>query len=101
MARWFFRVGGAAGTIAQTISAYDMTVSDASYGHTEHYVSNVPALALTALAGEEDRRGVLSAGFQLHVAKPVDTVRLTRAVLELAHGASSPPGSIPARGSGG
>ena len=27
--RWFFRVGGAAGTIAKSISAYDMTVSDA------------------------------------------------------------------------
>ena len=30
--RWFFRVGGAAGTIAKSISAYDMTVSDAIYG---------------------------------------------------------------------
>src|SRR5262245_10513 len=39
VARWFFRVGGAAGTIAKTISAYDMTVSDAIYGHTERYVS--------------------------------------------------------------
>jgi len=39
VARWFFRVGGAAGTIAKTISAYDMTVSDALYGQCEHYVS--------------------------------------------------------------
>jgi hypothetical protein len=39
VARWFFRVGGAAGTIAKTISAYDMTVSDAIYGHAERYVS--------------------------------------------------------------
>lgn len=31
VARWFFRVGGAAGTIAKTISAYDMTVSDLLY----------------------------------------------------------------------
>jgi hypothetical protein len=37
--RWFFRVGGAAGTIAKSISAYDMTVSDAIYGPTERYVS--------------------------------------------------------------
>ncbi len=36
--RWFFRVGGAAGTIAKSISAYDMAVSDAIYGHTERYV---------------------------------------------------------------
>lgn len=39
VARWFFRVGGAAGTIAKTISAYDMTISDAIYGPTERYVS--------------------------------------------------------------
>src|SRR5438128_10814257 len=32
VARRFFHVGGAAGTIAKTISAYDMTFSDAIYG---------------------------------------------------------------------
>ncbi len=36
--RWFFRVGGAAGTIAKSISAYDMSVSDAIYGECERYV---------------------------------------------------------------
>ncbi|MFZ5890892.1 MAG: TonB-dependent receptor [Myxococcota bacterium] len=36
--RWFFRVGGAAGTIAKSISAYDMAVSDAIYGRTQRYV---------------------------------------------------------------
>ncbi len=36
--RWFFRSGGAAGTIAKSISAYDMTVSDAIYGQTRRYV---------------------------------------------------------------
>jgi hypothetical protein len=39
VARWFFRVGGAAGTVAKTMSAYDMAVSDAIYGPTEQYVS--------------------------------------------------------------
>jgi hypothetical protein len=37
--RWFFRVGGAAGTVAKSISAYDMTVSDAIYGSGDRYVS--------------------------------------------------------------
>lgn len=37
--RWFFQVGGASGTVAKTISAYDMVVSDAIYGRTERYVS--------------------------------------------------------------
>jgi hypothetical protein len=39
VARWFFAVGGAAGTVAKTISAYDMGVSDALYGHADRYVS--------------------------------------------------------------
>ncbi|NJK92510.1 MAG: TonB-dependent receptor [Blastochloris sp.] len=38
-ARWFFRVGGAAGTIAKSMSAYDMTFSDAIYGPCPRYVS--------------------------------------------------------------
>src|ERR1700691_2301552 len=37
--RWFFRVGGAAGTVAKSISAYDMAVSDAVYGKVDRYVS--------------------------------------------------------------
>ena len=39
--RWFFQVGGAAGTIAKSISAYDMTVSDAIYGKADRYVSRI------------------------------------------------------------
>jgi hypothetical protein len=39
VARWFFKVGAAAGTISKSISAYDMTVSDAIYGHSKRYVS--------------------------------------------------------------
>src|SRR5215510_14282457 len=39
VARWFFSVGGAAGTIAKSISAYDMAVSDAIYGQTQRYVA--------------------------------------------------------------
>ena len=39
VARQFFHVGGASGTIAKTISAYDMTFSDAIYGPTPRYVS--------------------------------------------------------------
>src|SRR5450631_4790594 len=39
VARWFFKAGGAAGTISKTISAYDMHVSDVIYGRTGRYVS--------------------------------------------------------------
>lgn len=39
VARWFFHVGKASGTVAKTISAYDMAVSDAIYGKSDRYVS--------------------------------------------------------------
>ena len=39
VARWFFKVGGASGTIAKTMSAYDMTISDVIYGKEHRYVS--------------------------------------------------------------
>lgn len=38
-ARWFFQVGGAAGSIAKAMSAYDMTFSDSIYGTCKRYVS--------------------------------------------------------------
>src|SRR5215470_7240350 len=39
VARWFLRVGGASGTVAKTISAYDKEVSDHLYGIGTRYVS--------------------------------------------------------------
>jgi hypothetical protein len=53
VARWFFRVGGAAGTIAKSISAYDMTVSDALYGACGRYVSRQ---RLETMLGHEYRK---------------------------------------------
>ncbi len=46
VARWFFRVGGAAGTIAKSMSAYDMAVSDAIYGTSTRYVSRERVLKM-------------------------------------------------------
>ena len=39
VARWFLVVGGASGTVAKTISAYDKEVSDNLYGSGSRYVS--------------------------------------------------------------
>lgn len=64
VARHFFQAGGAAGTVAKTMCAYDMTVSDTIYGHCGRYVSQERLLGmlgheydllierLTARAGE-------------------------------------------------
>ena len=44
----------------------------------------VPALALTALASEQDRTQALASGFQMHLTKPVDMHQLTKALLQLS-----------------
>jgi PAS domain S-box-containing protein len=44
---------------------------------------SVPAVALTAYAGEENQRQALAAGFQMHLAKPVDPVELATAIFSL------------------
>ena len=50
----------------------------------------IPALALTAYARVADRDLALGAGYQAHVAKPVDPVDLVRAITELTGRAVSP-----------
>jgi CheY-like chemotaxis protein len=45
--------------------------------------AKIPAAALTALARDEDRQQSLDAGFQLHLAKPIDSVALIAAVASL------------------
>jgi len=51
-----------------------------------------PAAALTAFARGQDRRRALQAGFQLHVAKPVEPIELATVVANLAgrHRRSTP-----------
>jgi CheY-like chemotaxis protein len=44
---------------------------------------NVPAIALSAYADSEDRMRALEAGFQTHVAKPVDPDNLVTAVVNI------------------
>jgi CheY-like chemotaxis protein len=44
-----------------------------------------PAAALTALARTEDRREALRAGYQMHLAKPIDPFELVSTVERLAH----------------
>jgi hypothetical protein len=46
--------------------------------------ARVPALALTAFARSEDRQLALSAGFDEHLAKPVDPDRLLSIIARLA-----------------
>ncbi|HVN04122.1 MAG TPA: hypothetical protein VMT86_06870 [Bryobacteraceae bacterium] len=69
VARWFFHAGKAAGTVAKTISAYDMAISDGLYGPAQRYVSRERLVAMLDkeyydLLGRLDRkRGDHSAFF--------------------------------------
>jgi len=46
---------------------------------------STPAIALTALARREDADAAQAAGFQLHIAKPIDVAGLVDAVARLVH----------------
>jgi CheY-like chemotaxis protein len=80
----------------------DVLVSDIGMPGTNGYVllesvrgrgaaGQIPAIALTAYARLEDRERALKAGFQLHVPKPIDPLRLVRAVA-LVTGRGTPAG---------
>ncbi len=76
---------------------FDVLVSDIGMPGEDGYVlirqvralgdimrSGIPALALTAYARAEDRRRALGAGFQMHIAKPMDADRVIAAIAQLA-----------------
>ena len=76
-------------------SRVDVLLSDIAMPHEDGYtlirkvrsldgaVAKIPAAALTALARDEDRQRSLDAGFQLHLAKPIDSASLIAAVASL------------------
>jgi PAS domain S-box-containing protein len=51
--------------------------------HSDPEVRRVPAAALTAYARSEDRNRALDAGFQMHLAKPIDPGQLLTAIAAL------------------
>ena len=55
----------------------------------------IPAAALSAYAGAADRRSALLAGFQHHVAKPVDPARLLAVIATLARKSTGGPRLTP------
>jgi PAS domain S-box-containing protein len=76
---------------------FDVLVSDIGMPETDGYTlmskirqlpkergGRIPAAALTAYAGIEDRMRALSAGYQIHISKPVEPAELTTVVANLA-----------------
>jgi two-component system CheB/CheR fusion protein len=56
--------------------------------------SMVPAIALTAYAGEQDRQRALASGFQMHIAKPANAEALVHAVGRMASLARQPSSRV-------
>ena len=63
------------------VDGYSFIRNVRSLSHQEG--GNVPAVALTAYSRPEDAQRALDAGFQRHVAKPVDPAELIRIVADL------------------
>ena len=86
-------VGAAREAIARAVP--DILVSDIGMRGEDGYtlireirrrldtVRTVPAIALTAYAGADDRRRALREGYDVHVAKPIDPEDLVAIVMEL------------------
>jgi len=83
---------------------FDVLVSDIGMPEVDGYAliekvrqlpaesgGRIPAAALTAYAGVEDRMRVLSAGYQMHIPKPVEPAELTTVVASLAERYIVPP----------
>jgi CheY-like chemotaxis protein len=91
-----------AGTAAEALEAFiqsrpDVLISDLGMPGEDGYAlidkvrrlpaesgGRTPAAALTAYVRAEDRVKVLSAGFQLHVSKPIEPAELVTVVANLA-----------------
>jgi signal transduction histidine kinase/DNA-binding response OmpR family regulator len=85
-------------TAAEALEAFrawkpDLLVSDIGMPHEDGYslikrirklrlklAREIPAVALTAYATDDDRERTLAAGFQMHVAKPIEPKALVRSI---------------------
>ena len=63
------------------MDGYQMLETIRSEGHMPH---GLPAVALTAYAGEEDKKRSFRAGYQVHLAKPVAVEELVTIIASLA-----------------
>ncbi|MDF5709767.1 MAG: response regulator [Nostoc sp. S4] len=74
----------------------DVLISDIGMPKTDGYMlmrevrkrspqqgGHVPAIALTAYAGEMNQQQALAAGFQMHIPKPIDPDELIKAIVDL------------------
>lgn len=83
--------------LKETPNRYDVLISDIGMPQEDGYFlirqvrslsaeagGQIPAIALTGYAGEQEQQLAIDAGFQTHLAKPVEPVLLAQTVAELA-----------------
>lgn len=90
----------------------DLLISDVGMPETDGYAlmreiralpkergGQVPAVALTAYAREQDRKRALKAGYQLHLTKPVEVAQLSASVAHLLGKGKPARARLPSSGS--
>jgi CheY-like chemotaxis protein len=99
------RTAGSAAEARACLSAWvpDVLVSDVGMPGEDGYaliesvragsgaIAEIPAVALTAYASRDDKVRLLSAGYQAHVAKPVDPEELVAVITSLGRAAGKLP----------
>jgi two-component system, chemotaxis family, CheB/CheR fusion protein len=83
-------------TLSENPSRYDVLICDIGMPQEDGYWliqqvrslspetgGQIPAIALTAYTSEEERQRALNAGFQMHVAKPIEPVQLAGLITDL------------------
>ncbi len=89
-------VSSATAALAVSLPSFNVLVSDIGMPEMDGYMlvrelrtrgikqnGQIPAIALTAYAGEYDKEQALAAGFQMHLSKPVEPATLVQAVKSL------------------
>ena len=82
----------------QPAGTYDLILMDIQMPHMDGYKAtqairnfadkakaNIPIVAMTANAFEEDKRNALSCGMNGHIAKPIDIDKVEKALISLLH----------------
>jgi signal transduction histidine kinase/FixJ family two-component response regulator len=91
-------VGSAAEALEAVDGSSELSVVVSDIGMPEHdgyelitrmrampgNAGRIPAIALTALARDEDRKRTLLAGYQVHISKPIDPAELVTVIATLA-----------------
>lgn len=95
-------------TLTSSAKPFDLLISDIGMPGEDGYTflrrvrslqveqgGQIPAIAITAYAREEDRQAALAAGFQSHLPKPIDPTQLVTLIADLVRQTETQPALSP------